>query len=72
VPAKSKRPPIYDTKADGAKQITGALAVAKRDTKTCSCNRPELVQLCHKLHNLFRTDKDIAAFLKANYACSCS
>lgn len=67
-PGKSKRPAIYDTKADGAKQIADALATAKRENKNV------LLQFganwcgwCHKLHNLFETDRDIAAFLKANY-----
>ena len=67
-PAKSTRPAIYDTKADGGKQITEALTTAKREHKNV------LLQFganwcgwCHKLHSLFRSDKDIAAFLKANY-----
>ncbi len=67
-PAKSTRPAIYDTKADGGKQITEALTTAKREHKNV------LLQFganwcgwCHKLHNLFHSDKDIAAFLKANY-----
>jgi len=67
-PAKTTRQPIYDTKADGAKQIADALATAKREHKDV------LLQFganwcgwCHKLHNLFRSDKDIAAFLQANY-----
>lgn len=67
-PAKPTRPPIYDTKADGAKQIADALATAQRDHKRV------LLQFganwcgwCHKLHTLFQTDQKIAAFLKANY-----
>src|SRR6266704_761205 len=67
-PAKPKRPPIYDTKADGAKQVADALAVAEREHKRV------LLQFganwcgwCHKLHSLFKSDKDIAAFLQANY-----
>ena len=67
-PGKPKRPPIYDTKADGAKQITEALAVAKREHKNV------LLQFganwcgwCHKLHALSKSDKDIAEFLKANF-----
>jgi len=66
--AKTARPPIYDTKAEGSKQITDALATAKREHKNV------LLQFganwcgwCHKLHNLFHSDKDIASFLKANY-----
>lgn len=67
-PAKPNRPAIYDTKADGGKQIAGALTTAKREHKNA------LLQFganwcgwCHKLHNLFHSNKDIAAFLKANY-----
>ena len=67
-PAKPARPPIYDTKADGAKQIATALAAAKREHKNV------LLQFganwcgwCHKLHTLFQTDEKIAAFLKTNY-----
>ena len=67
-PAKTARPPIYDTKADGAKQITDALTAAKREHKNV------LLQFganwcgwCHKLHALFQSDKEIAAFLKAHY-----
>jgi thiol:disulfide interchange protein len=65
---KAVRPTIYDTKADGGKQIAEALTTAKREHKNV------LLQFganwcgwCHKLHNLFQSDKDIAAFLKANY-----
>jgi len=67
LPAET-RPPIYDTKADGAKQITEALVIAKRERKHV------LLQFganwcgwCHKLHGLFQSDKDIAAFLKASF-----
>jgi thioredoxin-related protein len=65
-PAGSKD--IYDTRADGAKQVTDALAVAKRE------NKHVLLQFganwcgwCHKLHKLFETDKDISTYLGANY-----
>ena len=67
-PAKPARPPIYDTKADGATQIAESLAAAKRGHKNV------LLQFganwcgwCHKLHTLFKEDQKIAAFLKANY-----
>lgn len=66
-PAAS-RAKIYDTTADGAKQIADALVIAKRENKSV------LLQFganwcgwCHLLHQLFETDKDIAAYLKANY-----
>src|ERR1044071_2214981 len=67
-PPNPPRPPIYDTKADGAKQIADALATAKREHKRV------LLQFganwcgwCHKLHALFQGDKNIAAFLISNY-----
>jgi len=67
-PAKPARAPIYDTKADGAEQVADALATAKREHKNVllqfGANR---CGWCHKLHNLFQSDKDIAAVLKTNY-----
>ncbi|MCX6921648.1 MAG: thioredoxin family protein [Verrucomicrobia bacterium] len=67
-PAKSTRPAIYDEKADGAKQISEALAVAKKE------NQRVLLQFganwcgwCHKLHKLFESDAQIAAKLKQSY-----
>lgn len=63
-----KLPPIYDTKADGAKQIAEALAIAKRD------NKRVLLQFganwcawCHRLHDLFSTDPAIARKLLYEY-----
>ena len=65
---KSARPAIYDESADGAKQITAALAVAKKEHKRV------LLQFganwcgwCHKLHRLFESDAQIAARLKEAY-----
>ena len=67
-PAKTNRPALYDKRADGNKQIADALTQAKKDGKHV------LLQFganwcgwCHKLHKLFKDDKDIAAFLAANY-----
>jgi len=67
-PVKTNRPAIYDQRADGSEQIADALAQAKREGKHV------LLQFganwcgwCHKLHRLFKNDKDIAAFLEANY-----
>ena len=67
-PATTSRPAIYDEKADGAKQIADALAVAKKE------NRRVLLQFganwcgwCHKLHKLCQTDPDIAAKLKESF-----
>jgi thiol:disulfide interchange protein len=67
-PAKTDRPAIYDKQADGTKQIADALAQAKREGKHV------LLQFganwcgwCHKLHKLLKSDKEIAAFMDANY-----
>ena len=66
--SKASRRPIYDEKADGAKQIAGALAAAKKE------NKRVLLQFganwcgwCHRLHHLFQTDTTISAKLKAAY-----
>lgn len=66
--AASDAAKIYDTKADGFKQIASALASAKKT------NKRVLLQFganwcgwCHKLHLLFQVDKHIASELKASY-----
>ena len=66
--AKAGRPKIYDESLDGSKQIADALVVAKKEDKRV------LLQFganwcgwCHLLHELFESDKDIAARLKADY-----
>jgi thiol:disulfide interchange protein len=68
VPAKASRPPIYDEKADGVKQIADALVVAKKEHKRV------LLQFganwcgwCHRLHGLFQTNATIGAKLKDAY-----
>jgi thiol:disulfide interchange protein len=62
------RPPIYDTKADGAKQISDALATAKLEHKNVILQfGANWCGWCHKLHKLFQSDKEIAAVLKDNY-----
>lgn len=68
-PAKpSDAPKIYDTTADGNKQIVDALRIAQRDHKRV------LLQFganwcgwCHKLHDVFKTDKNIARTLMYEY-----
>lgn len=66
--SKSTRPKIYDESADGSKQITDALALAKKEKKNV------LLQFganwcgwCHRLHKLFETDKGIAEKLKSDF-----
>lgn len=67
-PAKPKRPPIYDTKADGGKQITDAQTIAKREHKNVILQfGANWCGWCHKLHGLFQSNEDIASFLKENY-----
>jgi thiol:disulfide interchange protein len=68
VPSQASRSAIYDEQAEGTKQITKALATAKRKQKRV------LVQFganwcvwCHRLHALFQSDAKIAAALKAGY-----
>jgi thioredoxin-related protein len=65
---KTNRPNIYNESADGSKQIADALATAKKEHKHV------LLQFganwcgwCHKLHQLFETDKNIAEALKSDY-----
>ena len=65
---KTTRPKIYDESVDGSKQISNALAIAKKEHKHV------LLQFganwcgwCHKLHKLFQTDKGIAEKLKSDY-----
>lgn len=63
-----KKADIYDTKANGAKQIEVALAEAKKNRKRV------LLQFganwcgwCHLLHELCDSNKEIAGILKKNY-----
>ncbi len=65
---KKDRPAIYDTKADGEKQIEEALKVARKD------NKRVLLQFganwcvwCHQLHKLFKSDAKVAARLKESF-----
>lgn len=67
-PEKSGRVLLYDTKADGTKQIADALATAKREHKRvliqfganwCIC--------CYQVHKLFETDLEISPALKAGF-----
>jgi len=66
--AAGQRPAIYDTKANGEKQIADALKIAQRD------NKRVLLQFganwcgwCHKLHDLFKTNRDVAHTLLYEY-----
>ena len=63
-----KLPPIYDTSADGARQVAEALEDAKRD------NKRVLLQFganwciwCHRLHQLFDENEAIGRKLESEY-----
>lgn len=65
---KSTRSNIYDESADGSKQISDALVIAKKEHKHV------LLQFganwcgwCHKLHQLCESDKGIAEKLKNSF-----
>lgn len=67
-PPKASRPAIYDEQANGAQQITDALAVAKKE------NKRVLLQFganwcgwCQRLHGLFQSDAAISAKLKQSF-----
>lgn len=66
--SKPKREPIYDEAADAKSQIAAALARAGRD------NRRVLLMFganwcgwCHKLHSVFKEDKEVAKTLQYEY-----
>lgn len=65
---KNKRPSIYDTKADGEEQIATALAVAKSDHKRVLLQfGADWCVWCHRLHDLFDNNKDVAKKLQYEY-----
>jgi thioredoxin-related protein len=62
------KPAIYDESADGSKQVADALALAGKDGKRVLLQfGANWCPWCHKLHALFKADKDIAARLKSDY-----
>jgi thiol:disulfide interchange protein len=61
-------PAIYDESADSSKQIADALARAGKDGKRVLLQfGANWCSWCHKLHALFKADKDIVARLKSDY-----
>ena len=67
-PADKEAPPIYDTAADGQKQIADALRDAQKAGKhVLVVFGANWCGWCHKLHKLFADDKDVAAALTAGY-----
>jgi len=66
--AKSARPAIYDESADGVKQIEEALArVKKEDKHVLLMFGANWCGWCHRLHQLFESDAQIAAKLKQDF-----
>ncbi len=59
---------IYDTEANADKDIAAALANARRDNqRVLIMYGGDWCSWCHKLHNLFTTNKDIAKVLLYEY-----
>lgn len=68
VPGKPKRPPIYDTGADGSKQIADALAVARRDHKRVLLQfGADWCIWCHRMHEVLESDKAISKTMQYEY-----
>lgn len=65
---KAKPPAVYDESADGARQISDALAMAgKQDKRVLLQFGANWCGWCKKLHALFESDKTINELLKTNY-----
>lgn len=65
---KAQRPDIYDPKADTAAQLASATAKAGRDqTRVLVMFGGNWCGWCHKLHDLFRTDREAATLLRNEY-----
>ncbi len=59
---------IYDTKADGEKQISDALRIASRENKRVLLKfGANWCVWCHKLHKVFKDDARVAAKLRDSY-----
>jgi thiol:disulfide interchange protein len=64
----ARRPDIYDTNADARAQVNTALASARRDhSRVLVMIGGNWCGWCHKLHDLFRTDPEIAQLLRNEY-----
>jgi thiol-disulfide isomerase/thioredoxin len=62
------QPNIYDESADGSKQISEALVMAKKENKHILLQfGANWCSWCHKLHKLFDSDNRIAGELKSSY-----
>jgi thioredoxin-related protein len=67
-PRAAKRASIYDKTADANVQIAQATERAKRnDKRILLMFGGDWCGWCHKLHGLFKTNRDVAAILRAEY-----
>lgn len=67
-PSLHPQPDIYDESADGSKQIAEALAVAAKEHKRVLLQfGANWCSWCHKLHDLFEKEKNVAEILKSDY-----
>lgn len=65
---KSKAADIYNESADAHKQITDAVAQARKEDKRVLLQfGANWCPWCHKLHHVFKTEKDISAELANGY-----
>lgn len=63
-----KRPPIYNTKLDGDKQIAAALVKAKRDNKRVLLQfGANWCSWCHILHDVLSSDKALTKTIQYEY-----
>ena len=66
--SKPDRPAIFDTKADGEKQIADALKIASRDNKRVLLMfGANWCPWCHQLHKLLKEDARVVAKLQESY-----
>jgi thioredoxin-related protein len=66
--AKPERPKLYDTEADGNKQIDDALKLAKAKNKRVLLKfGANWCGWCHKLSKCFKTEPEVSKVLKENY-----
>ena len=67
-PGGQTRAKIYDESLDGSRQITDALAIARKERKHVLLQfGANWCSWCQKLHKLFQTDKSVAKKLKRDY-----
>ncbi|HWB13626.1 MAG TPA: thioredoxin family protein [Pirellulales bacterium] len=67
-PREPERPKLYDTQADGSKQIAAALKRAKAERKHVLLKfGANWCGWCHKLSKCFKENEDVARLLNQNY-----